>query len=414
MPRKEWSFFLPAEDHKQVKWFLTHCRSRLTPWGQIILTVIVIGIAISSVGTMISAYLLPSFILSLTLSAYFLSLFFRPRVEARRLLPPAPRAGGRCAYKVIVTNTGKRPIRNLAVFDGNLPYGLYADMTHPEVANTVDWLDPGQEAVLTLALRTPRRGIFELPYLVAGSSFPSGFLRVTRRCGRREKFIVYPKVIRSAEATLLLQRKFQPGGIALSSKVGDSNEFASTREYRPGDRLKDVHWASTARSDKLIVKEYVEEYFIRVGLFLDTELRFLEPHKYFEHRISLCAGAAEALKSRDCVIDVFLSNAHQEHLQIGRHVDHFSHLLEYLAAIDGDLRADFTTVLARLKEHARQFSLMLLFLKDWDPPRANFVRTLRETGAHLRCIIVRDKPCTLPIDEENVSLYTLKQLKGQP
>ena len=76
MPRVEWSFLLPAEDHKQVKWFLTYCKTRLTPWGIIIFVITLVGIAISSVGTQISAYFLPSFILALLITAYILSLFF--------------------------------------------------------------------------------------------------------------------------------------------------------------------------------------------------------------------------------------------------------------------------------------------------------------------------------------------------
>ena len=413
MPRKEWSFFLPAEDHKQVKWFLAYCHSRLTPWGQIILTVSVVGMAISSVGTMISAYLLPSFILALTLTSYFFSLFFRPRVEAYRLLPPAPRAGGHYAYKVIITNKGKRPLRNLAVFEQLLPYGLYPALAHPDVSNAVDWLEPGKQAVLTLVMRTPRRGTFELPFLVAGSSFPSGFLRSTRRCGKREKFIVYPKAIKAAEAVTALQRKFQPGGISLSSKVGDSHEFASTREYRPGDRVRDVHWASTARSGKIIVKEYVEEYFIRIGLFLDTELGRFEPHRYFESRISLCAGIAEELKTKDYVIDLFLSTPRAEHLQIGRHIDQFNHLLEFLAGIEGDRRGDFLEAAARVREHAPQLSFLFLFLKDWDRKRQELVKTLQDSGTNLRCIIVRDRPCSLPVKDDDVSVYTPQQLASR-
>jgi len=93
MPRLEWSFFMPAEDHKQLKWLKAYCQSRLTSWGQIIYVIIIIGMAISSVGTQISAYFLPSFILALLITSYILSLFFRPKVEAYRILPPSPKAG---------------------------------------------------------------------------------------------------------------------------------------------------------------------------------------------------------------------------------------------------------------------------------------------------------------------------------
>lgn len=411
MPRVEWSFLLPAEDHKQIKWFMAYCQSRLTPWGQIIILIILAGCAVSSVGTQISAYFLPSFMLSLLLTAYFLSLFFRPKISAYRILPPTPSAGGHYAYKVIVQNTGKRPIRNLSIFDQCLPYGLYADSLHPKYDNIIDWLDPGMQATVTLVLRIPRRGWFELLPLIAGSSFPSGIIRLRRRIGKNEKFVVYPKIMKNPDIQTDLPRQFQPGGILLSSKVGDSNEFASTREYREGDQSRDVHWASSARAGKLIVKEYVEEYFVRVGLFLDTELRFAEKHKWFESRISLCAGTADILTADHYIVDVFLSDEHHQHIQIGRGIDHFNHLLDLLSVIEGDRKINLSAAATLLEEHASQLSMLILFLKDWDPDRSQFVQRLQNLGINLRTIIIRDKPTTLSIAHDSVCVYSYKQLE---
>ncbi|MCK5082698.1 MAG: hypothetical protein KAR31_07305, partial [Candidatus Omnitrophica bacterium] len=233
MPKVEWSFFLPAEDHKQVKWFFAYCQSRLTAWGRIIFMVILVGMAVSSVGTHISAYFLPSFILALLITSYCLSFVFRHKIEAYRILPPAVNAGGFCIYDIVVKNTDKRIIRNISVFEQSLPYGIYPAAEHPEFNNTILWLEPGKQATATLVLRTPRRGTFDLPRLVAGSSFPSGIMRSRKRAGKKTRLIVYPRFTRQAGFQTNAVKQFQPGGISLSSKIGDSNEFASTREYRP-------------------------------------------------------------------------------------------------------------------------------------------------------------------------------------
>jgi hypothetical protein len=52
--------------------------------------------------------------------------------------------------------------------------------------------------------------------------------------------------------------------------VGDSQEFLQLRDYRPGDPVRRIHWPSTARSGRLVVKETGEEYFARIGLVMDT------------------------------------------------------------------------------------------------------------------------------------------------
>ena len=412
MPRQEWSFLMPAEDHKQVKRFLAYCHSRLTVWGIALFMITVVGTAISSVGTQISAYFLPSFILSLLITAQVLSLFFRPKIEAQRHLPPVINAGGHCTYLVTVRNTGRRIIRNLAVFEDVLPYGLYAASGHPEYRNTVYWLEPGETAMLTLVLRTPRRGTFELLPLIAGSSFPSGVMRSRVRAGGKVRLIVYPRFIRQAGFQLQVKRQFQPGGISMSSKVGDSNEFSSTREYRQGDRLRDVHWASSARAGKLIVKEYVEEDFVRIGLFLDTELKRFEKHKCFEGRISLCAGIADMLCANDYIVDLFVSDEHQQYIQAGRGIEPLEQLLELLSAIEGDLDVHFDTAAARLKDFARELSVLIIFLKDWDVRRAEFVRNLKELGVKARVIIVRDRPTSLAIQEPDVTVYKTDELQS--
>lgn len=408
MPRVEWSFFLPAEDHRQFKRFLSFIQSRLTPWAQAIFSVSLFGLGIASIGTQSFAYFLPCFILALALTAGILALFSRPQVEARRVLS-ATTAGGTFVYKIMLKNTGKRVIRNLSVYEQCLPYGLYAQTAHPDYDNFVDWLQPGEQAVCTLVFRTPRRGIFELSPLLACSAFPSGLIRSVKRTGSKAEFIVYPRAIPPKDAPVDKNRTYQRGGILESQKVGDSNEFASTRDYRHGDRLRDIHWTSTARTGNLIVKEYIEEYFVRIGFYIDTELGRFEKHACFESRLSLCAGMCQALNRRDYIIDLFLSKRSQ-HIRSGRGLNSFDQILEFLAGIDGDHRVDLAQSFDHLKEYSRELSELIVLLKDWDKERSQFVQRLKESGLRVKTIIIRDKKTSLPVDDDSVILYSSKEL----
>jgi uncharacterized protein (DUF58 family) len=51
---------------------------------------------------------------------------------------------------------------------------------------------------------------------------------------------------------------------------GSSVEFVQHREYAPGDELKRVDWKVFARSDRLVVKEYVEETNLTCHMLLDA------------------------------------------------------------------------------------------------------------------------------------------------
>ncbi len=411
MPRREWSFFMPAEDHVAIKRFLAFLRSRMTPWGQIILAVILPGMVIASGKTQLSAYLFPSFILALLLTSFLLSLLFRPRLSAVRVLPPPPQAGGKYVYRVVVKNTGHQPIRNLAVFEDTLPFGLYAEPGHPLSHNSAEWLDPGQEATLALALRTPYRGVYELPRLIAGSAFPSGITRVTVHAGYPEKMTVYPRPLHCPGLPDSFRRMLQPGGIPFSSKTGDSNEFVSTREYREGDRLRDVHWTSSARAGKLIIKEYIEESFTRVGIFLDTARDRFEKRDSLEARISLCAGIAGYLNDGKYLFDLYLSERTSPHVEAAQGMNSLGRLLQRLALVEGAPQVDLDLSRSHILRDAACLSMLVLLLKDWDGPRAEFTEQLRKAGLKVQVIIVSSQPTALKPPDGYVSVHRPQELK---
>ncbi len=410
MPRLQWSFLMLPEDHKEVKWALSFIDAKLTVWGQIIFGLILVGIAISSVGTQVAAYYFVSLVWALFISSLFLTTFFKPTVVAKRYLPSNLKAGGVCLYRVVVTNIGKKPLRNLEIFAHKLPFGLYSQPKNLNQKTSADWLEPGKSAVLTLALRTPRRGSFILKPLLAATSFPTGLIRSLKKVAGENSFIVFPKLLKIENFELLLKHQFQPGGTHINSRFGSSNEFLSTREYRQGDRVRDIHWNSSARLGKLIVKEHTDEYFVRVGLFLDTELTRFEKHLCFEGRISLCAGLAEDFFNKNYLVDLYLSEIHSPVVQVGGRRDQFSHLLEILSAIEGQDHVDFSYAVAKIKEQAHQMSGLVLFIKDWDDRRAVFVQTIKELNIPTKILIIRDKPLSLSVNDPSISIYTPKEL----
>lgn len=55
-----------------------------------------------------------------------------------------------------------------------------------------------------------------------------------------------------------------------SARLGSSVEFAQHREYAPGDELRRVDWKVFGRSDRLVVKQYVEETNLVCHLLVDA------------------------------------------------------------------------------------------------------------------------------------------------
>lgn len=60
------------------------------------------------------------------------------------------------------------------------------------------------------------------------------------------------------------------GGHHVSPHRGSSIEFAQHRPYSSGDELRKIDWKVFARSDRLVVKEYIEETNLSCNILLDA------------------------------------------------------------------------------------------------------------------------------------------------
>lgn len=82
-----------------------------------------------------------------------------------------------------------------------------------------------------------------------------------------------PAVLDRLSGLELVARRAVEGfmsGVHASPQRGSSVEFAQHRAYAPGDELRKIDWKVFARSDRLVVKEYVEETNLSVNLLVDA------------------------------------------------------------------------------------------------------------------------------------------------
>lgn len=83
------------------------------------------------------------------------------------------------------------------------------------------------------------------------------------------EIVVFPAAAALARA-VAPRELAAPLGEHRSRAVGSGVEFAGVRPYAPGDRQRDVDWRSTARHQRLLVREYAAERAFDLVLVLDT------------------------------------------------------------------------------------------------------------------------------------------------
>ena len=382
MARKRWSFFMTPIEHPFLRWLDDQYRGRLTLSGRTLLWAGVCAWVLLLGGLVLPLMLAFAFCAAGIFCGIALGWPFRPRVTLSRSLGPAASAGEQVSYRVTVKNTGRRVARSVCVEERGLPAEL-RPVGEPPV---IDRLEPGETASVTLRLACHTRGAYLLPRLQAASSFPSALMKWGSAQKRPERMLVYPRFTPLDEFEIPHSRNYQPGGIAVASSVGDSTEFLGTRDFREGDRPRDLHWPSFARTGRPIVKEFQEEYFVRLAMIVDVEAKNAKAEARLEKGLSLAAGIAATLARRDYIIDIFAAGSQVHHFQAGRALAHLDNILEILASLEAGDELDATALEAELLPQARQLSAAVVIVGGWDDGRARLVQRLREEGVALRVL----------------------------
>ncbi len=335
---------------------------------------------------------------ALGLAALFINLAWRTRFEIRLVLPDKAVAGTTLHGAAVVRNAGRLPAYDVSVGFFGLAAGLRA--VEPEIY--VDALAPGEEAAFPLAIHAEMRGSRKLPPLRAYSAFPFRLLRSGASRLPMGNLLVLPAFTPADSVTAPVSPRHQPGGVSLTSNVGESPEYIGNREFRPGDSIRRLDMRAWARRGEPVVREYQEEYFLRLALVLDTYVpRSWRPRASgpsdLEAAVSLSAALVDALSRDEYLLDIFAAGPMLYNFRTGRGVSSFDSVLEILACIEACRVNPFDVVTPALADELNNISTVFFVFLDWNESRREMVRTAAESGCRTRAYVVRTAQTTLPI-----------------
>jgi uncharacterized protein (DUF58 family) len=115
-------------------------------------------------------------------------------------------------------------------------------------------------------LRFPRRGVYKQDAFGIRTRFPFGFFEKTRRVDSKAEIVVYPPVGPTEQFYEVLPLL---SGEMSSYFRGRGVELHSLREYVPSDSARSVDWKVTAKTTRLMVREFAREDERRVMLVFD-------------------------------------------------------------------------------------------------------------------------------------------------
>ena len=163
-------------------------------------------------------------------------------------------------------------------------------------------LAAGEERELEIRLTCGRWMSAELGDVRLRARDRIGLVRFEGRVDRRRPVRVYPKPER-LRRLLAPERTQAATGSEVSRVRAEGLEFADTRPFVAGDRVKSVNWRATARRGSLVVNERHPERNADVVIFLDSfaEARAADEGT-FEHAVRAASTLVSAfLERRDRV-----------------------------------------------------------------------------------------------------------------
>jgi uncharacterized protein (DUF58 family) len=373
---------------------------RVTGGGRIILAAFVMSALVGQISLSIPIYHLAMALGAVYMVAFFCGLLFWPRLDISGGFPDRAVAGRPIVSEFKITNLRRLPALDASVGVFNVDNSLQIGESP-----LAPLLRHNESALVRLELLPTRRGIYRLSPPRAFTTFPFNMLRSGSRPRGESTLVVAPFFNPLAGVNLPIGHKHQPGGVVMTSMVGESPEYIGNREYRPGDSTRRIDFRSWARIGKPVVREYQEEYYCRIALILDTfvggsMLKRKQTHADFEAAISLAASIADAVSRGEFLIDIFAAGEQLHVFRSGRHRANFENVLEILACVTATNRNPFPGIMPALNDELENVSTVVGVFIDWDPTRRDLVRSCVQAGCAARVIIVRDAKPTVEVGED--------------
>jgi uncharacterized protein (DUF58 family) len=243
---------------------------------------VVLGAALLTVGWLLtwSPVVVLGSILVVLLIVAFAYVIRPPQLRIERFLQPQRVSRDLPAIVVLnVVNRGRsRSPRTVAL----QPYGS------SQVQIVLPKLEAGQTGTRAYRLPTHRRGVYDIGPLEVSVSDPFGLLRETKTHGVAEQLWVYPRVhaIQPLPSGVLRHLEGATTDLAPEGEI----TFHRLREYVRGDDLRMIHWKSTARIGKLMVRHNVDTSLSYTVVVVD-----IRPRSYSAETFELAMDAAASV-----------------------------------------------------------------------------------------------------------------------
>ena len=248
------------------------------------------------------------------------------------LVMAVPFLFGARAYEVDLTLTHERVVAGdsvtgeLTVRNRGTRVALPGRIDIPVGAGLVEFAVPllraGHTVAQPLDIPNLRRGIITVGPATTVRSDPIGMLRREHDFDDTHELYVHPRTVTLPSTSAGLIRDLE--GAPTRRLVDADMSFHAIREYVPGDSRRQVHWKSTAKTGRLMVRQYEESRRSRMAVILASALDEYADAEEFELAVSCAASlgmrAVRDARDLDIVVGAEIPRVVRGRLRAIRHL----------------------------------------------------------------------------------------------
>ena len=295
-----------------------------------------------------------------------LSVWNKTHLQAERKLMHALSLGTWSNVELTLHNHYRYPL-NIEVFDH-----------HP-----VEVIQQG----LPVRLRIPARNWVKIPYQVKAiqrgpAVFETiqirlrsflGLWQKNMRQSLRSEIRNYPNFSSVMKYTLLAtDQRLNQMGILRKRRRGEGLDFHQLREYRDGDSLRQIDWKATARTRRLISRDYQEERDQQIVFLVDCGRRMLahdDELSHFDHTLNAILLLSHVALRQGDAVGLMTFSGDERWLPPRKSIGNVNAILNSIYDLQPSLMSpDYTKAAMRLMNKQKRRALVVLIsnLRDED------------------------------------------------
>jgi uncharacterized protein (DUF58 family) len=279
----------------------------------------------------------------------------------REIQPPRVPKGSPAIAFLTFANRGRRTV---PVAVATQPFG------NLRVRTVIPKLRGGERGTRAYRLPTTHRGIFDVEPIEVTRRDAFEFFRLSHKHAHTERIWVYPRIL-GFRALPTGQTRHLEGPSSDSSPQGNIT-FHRLREYVAGDDLRLVHWRTSARAGKLLVKHNVDTSQPHTVLIFDQRPS-LYTEESFEEAVDVAASVLTASAINKSPVELRLTDGT---VIGGARVREVTPLIDHLTGVTADPSGSLQTQLLALRRMRGGTSLIVV-TGEIDPADLPYVAALR-------------------------------------